>query len=597
MVDGFTDGRGDPWEFDPGPPKNRSWARLFAETPNYRAIGVGVTGEEEFRWHFGPMFYRGRLKDGAVRVLVIGQEGAQDESLSHRSFTGGTGARMQHVLNHLGVTHSYLFLNTFVYPIFGQYSGRLPTLAQDPRSPIARHRAEVLDYVLARNDLRLVIAVGVAAKQSVATWIEGHGGTADPDRLHEADAHVLGSRVRSVGVLHPGGATKGGAAAAIKADFTRAIGQVEEWETDSPGWLPVDPGASRLPADDYTYSSAPIPFRDFPYGTSWRLGRGATSSNRDADQRAIQLFAQGGTYGDRSPTYSTPPASSTPDATYQPAPGDLPYEPPKSTYRDYDAGPPTLTLARLLQGGGPGRPWPDFAGLGLGANPSLGMGPGYRGRLSQPSILVLADQQSHDDLFTGRALTGNVGQHLQAFLRAAGVTTRYAIVRTLPVDSLGDPLAAVTAAVDHPGTRSILREVMRLARPAVVVTLGPHAERVAEDEAPTGTPVVHLAAFDGSNPAAAWQPGLAALAGLAFPRDVTPEPYLGGREPIPRADLPFGTLRWQATTGDRAQRARLGGQDTRNYYKLRLPIWAAGSPPTALTAGEAAAVADLRGDP
>jgi hypothetical protein len=97
MADEFLDGRGDPWEFDGGPPKNRSWARLFATTPNYRAIGVAMTGAEEFRWHFGPMFYRGRLQDNSVRVLVIGQEGAQDESLSHRSFTGGTGARMQHV--------------------------------------------------------------------------------------------------------------------------------------------------------------------------------------------------------------------------------------------------------------------------------------------------------------------------------------------------------------------------------------------------------------------------------------------------------------------------------------------------------------------
>ena len=32
---------------------------------------------------------------------------------------------MQHVLTHLGITHSYLFMNTFVYPIFGQYDAGL----------------------------------------------------------------------------------------------------------------------------------------------------------------------------------------------------------------------------------------------------------------------------------------------------------------------------------------------------------------------------------------------------------------------------------------------------------------------------------------
>jgi uracil-DNA glycosylase len=376
MADELTEGRGDPWEFDGGPPKNRSWARLFASTPNYRAIGVAMSGEEEFRWHFGPVFYRGRLRDDSVRVLIIGQEGAQDESLSHRSFTGGTGARMQHVLNHLGVTRSYLFLNTFVYPIFGQYNGLLPRLAQDPRSPIARHRGELFDYVLARNGLRLVIAVGAAAKQSVATWIQARGGNADPDRLHEADADVLAEGVKTIGVLHPGGASKGAAATKIKEDFKRAIRQVEQWELADPGWLAVDPGGTRQSADEYTYAAAPIPFRDFPYGTNWRLGRGGTSSSRAPDQKSIQLFAQGGEYGDASATYPDPPSSTAPDSMYAPAAGDLPYEPARMTYSDFDAG-PTTAMARLLQGGSPGRPWPDFAELGLSANSSLGHGPGY----------------------------------------------------------------------------------------------------------------------------------------------------------------------------------------------------------------------------
>lgn len=596
MADEFTVGRGDPWEFDPGPPRNRRWARLFAQTPNYRAIGVALTGDERFRWHFGPMFYRGRLQDGAVRVLIIGQEGAQDESLSHRSFTGSTGGRMQHVLNHLGVTHSYLFLNTFVYPITGQYNGLLPRLAQDPISPIARHRAELLDYVLQRNDVRLVVAVGKAAKQSVATWIGAHGGQADPDRLHEAEATRLGARTKAIGVVHPGGSSKGGDLAAIVADFTRAIGQIEQWESDSPGWLPTDPGASRSPAATYEYDVAPIPFRDFPYGTAWRLGRGSTSSNRADDQTSIQLFAQGGRYGDTSATYPAPPASADPDSTYAPAPGDLPYEPPRTTYTDFDRG-PSRTLARLLQGGSPGRPWPDFAALGLSASPSLGRGPGFRGRFEGPSILVLGDQESHDDLFTGRALTGNVGQHLQAFLRSAGVTTRYAILRTLPVDSLGDPVAAVTRAVDDPATRAILRAAMELARPRVILTLGRHAERVATDDAPSGIPVVHLAAFDAAHPELAWKPALAALNDLDLPRDVPVTPYAGGREPIPRADLPFGTLRWQATTGDRAQRGMIAGTPTPLYCKLRMPGWAASSQPTQLNRAEAAAVEALRAAP
>ena len=204
MWDQYWTDRGFPWEHDPGPPRNRSWLRLFATTPNYRGLRKAVTGREAFRWHFGPMFYRGRLRDHQVKVLIVGQEGAQDESLAHRSFAGGTGARMQHLLTHIGITHSYLFLNTFVYPIFGQYDGKLPELAQHPVSPIARHRNELFDYALERNDIRLVIAVGNAAKESIATWIRSRGGTANPESLHTPDHHVLAPRVRALRMLHPG---------------------------------------------------------------------------------------------------------------------------------------------------------------------------------------------------------------------------------------------------------------------------------------------------------------------------------------------------------------------------------------------------------
>jgi hypothetical protein len=33
-----------------------------------------VQGKGEFRWHHGPMFFRGRL-DGSAKVMLVGQEG------------------------------------------------------------------------------------------------------------------------------------------------------------------------------------------------------------------------------------------------------------------------------------------------------------------------------------------------------------------------------------------------------------------------------------------------------------------------------------------------------------------------------------------
>ena len=592
----FWDERGEPWEFDPGPPRNRKWPRLFAETPNYRAFGKEVTGREEFRWHFGPMFYRGRLGDGEVKVLIVGQEGAQDESLTHRSFSGGSGARMQNLLNHIGIPRSYLFMNTFVYPIFGQYDGDNRLIAQHPDSPVRRHREELFDYVVARNDLRLAIAVGSAAKESIASWIESHGGSADPAALELADASVISPGLHVLGVLHPGGAGLPGGVTRIRESFVEALVQIEGWAAADADWLPVDPDGHRESASAYTYSSDPIPFRDLPYGTAWRLGRGATSSNRKDDQQAIQLFGQHGKYNNdgHRPTYGD--AGGDPDG-YSDEPGDLPYEPPKREYRDFDRG-PSATMARLLQGGQTGLPWPDFATFGLRADPSFGLGPGYRGRLEGASLLVIADQQSHDDLFTGRAVCGDAGQHLQAFLTAAGVSESYAVVRTLPCDTLDEDADAVRAAVDSAEVRALHAEIVRRARPEVLVLMGPMAARLEPHVNPHGAPTVRIRSFLQTGVEADWRSALTTLEGLPYQRDL-PHPsydYHGEREQIPRIDLPFGTLRWQATSGDRALRARRGANPSFDYYKYVMPDWAYALDPDPLSEAERRAAERLGED-
>ncbi len=574
----FWKNRGTPWEFDPGPPSNRKWAKLFAETPNYRAIGKTATGKELFRWHFGPMFYRGRLTDGAVKVLVIGQEGAQDESLAHRSFSGGTGARMQHFLRHLGITESYLFLNTFVYPIFGQYDAELRPLAQGLTSPIVAHRHALLDYVVERNDLRLIVAVGTAAKETVTTWVKAHGGVCGVGAkdVSKCDMTVIAPALKAVGVVHPGGAGKGGSTAAIKADFVEALEQIQEWTDADPAWLPVDAGATRGVPDSYKYASAPIPFRDLPYGVAWRIGRGGTSSNRKDNQRSIQVFSAGGSYG-ASVKYPDDCAGTT--EGYEDDPGDLPYEPPKKTFGDYDPGPPA-TMARLLIGGEAAFPWPDFTALGVRSDESFGCGPIYRGRFEQARLLILADQESHDDLFMFRAVTGDGGQRLQAWLTAAGLTTSYLILRTLPVDTLDLTAAQVDAIVDHAAVRALHAEAAKRIAAAnpltAIVAIGRHAKRLLPHVAPAGLRQIEMTSPRVPGFVASWQAALTEVSQLAFPRDLAAPSlaYTGQRGQIARLDLPFGTLRWQGSSGERAGRAAAASTFSPHYYKVHMPKWA-----------------------
>jgi uracil-DNA glycosylase len=596
-----ADIRGDSWEHDPGPPSSSGWAELFAETPNYRGLGRAVVGREAFRWHHGPMFFRGRL-DGSAKVLVIGQEGAQDESLSRRSFTGGTGARMQYLLRFLGYDRSYLFLNSFVYPIFGQYTPDLRPLAQDPRSPVAAHRNRIFDKAVLEGDVRLVVAVGRAAKESVASWVEFHGGSAQPESLHTATLGSLPGRLRLLGVLHPGGASAGGSTAAIKADFVRAVGRVRDWLAADPGWLPADPGVARDLGVAFRYSSLAIPFRDFSFGTCPRLGRGGTSSNRTDNQRGIRLFSAAGRYNAAGAHLADPTGATGSDDGYADDPDDLPYEPPRDNPRAVDPGPPA-DLARLLAGGEPGLGWPDFAALGVTAHPSFGTGPVYRGRFRQLSLVVLADQGSVDDTFTGRALSGEAGQVFQAFLTAAGLTRRYLIVRTLPVDTSDLTRARRLSVVANAQVQAWHRELLRrvLAQNSgvtAVAAMGAAARQLAPAVVPVGTEVLEVAAHGEPGFAASWQAALTKLADRAYVRDLANPSFTvpAGRSQLPRIDLPYGTPHWVGTSGDRAVRPLDTDTDTPSpdYLKLFVPGWVAALEPSPLPAAEQQAADQLR---
>ena len=585
-MDDLRAGRGEAWEHDPGPPRNRRWARLFAETPDYRGLGlaaaVGGAGgapEERFRWQFGPVFYRGRLGDNQVRVLVVGQDAGSDEALAHRSFVGESGSRVQHLLTHLGITRSYLFLNTVVYSITGQFDDELERLALVPGTPIARHRERIFDYAADRNDLRLVVAVGSAARRAVLAWNRSRGGTgnAGEGRLHRIDGRALGPHVRLVDVAHPGGAIHGPEARKKVADsFAAAARRVLGWAREHPGWLPPDPGAQRGAVAGFSFERARVPLRDLPFGVPSRLGAGGTGTTRRDDGRSIEIEPGVRQAGD--PAFPAEPAGGGKDG-YDDDVDDLPWEPPRSAI-EFDRG-PDPAMARLLVGGSAGLAWPDFAALGVPGAASFGGGPLYRGRFTGVHLLVLADQAGHDDLVWGRAFTGEAGQRLQGLLAALGITRSYLILRTLPVDTAGLSAGAVRALADRPDVTAIHRAVAGRVlddnQVAAVVTVGQHAERVAGRLDLDSQPVVALPPWSAAGARATWADAHARLRSLGIPIDRPPTAatWDGERAQIPRADLPFGFPRWQGSSGDRVVRSKrpAGAEPPEPAYKVWAPGW------------------------
>src|SRR5690242_13409013 len=82
-------------DFDPG----------YGDQP-FKTLVQNYPGEDvyppgDFRTEWGPIFHRGRL-DGSARVLMIGQDPAQHETIVRRILVGEAGQRAQGFLAKLG---------------------------------------------------------------------------------------------------------------------------------------------------------------------------------------------------------------------------------------------------------------------------------------------------------------------------------------------------------------------------------------------------------------------------------------------------------------------------------------------------------------
>ncbi len=178
----------------------------------------------------------------------------------------------------------------------------------------------------------------------------------------------------------------------------------------------------------------------------------------------------------------------------------------------------------LLLGGEPGLGWPNFTSLGVTSDASFGTGAIYRGRFTSLTIVALADPDAPDDLFTARALCGEAGQRLQAFLTAAGLTGSYLILRTVPVDISDLTAAQRTTLVDHPAVRALHTEILhRLTTSntglAALLAIGPGAQRLAAHSTPTELPVLNMPAWS-TSARAAWQNTLETLQAMTYLKDL-----------------------------------------------------------------------------
>ena len=146
-------------EFDPG----------YCAEP-YRSLVADYPDETiyptaDFRAEWGPVFHRGRL-DGSARVLILGQDPAQHETIARRILVGEAGQRIQGFLAKLGIDRSYVMINSFLYAVYGQGGG--DRHRDDPS--IASYRHRWIDGILANNTIEAVIALGQLADRAWQTY-------------------------------------------------------------------------------------------------------------------------------------------------------------------------------------------------------------------------------------------------------------------------------------------------------------------------------------------------------------------------------------------------------------------------------------------
>ena len=106
-------------------------------------------------------------------MLVIGQDPAQHETVVRRILVGEAGRRVQGLLAKLGITRSYVFVNAYLYSVYGSVR------ANTRRNPaLVGYRHRWLNALLVGTQVEAVIALGTAADESWQMWMATPNGQA-----------------------------------------------------------------------------------------------------------------------------------------------------------------------------------------------------------------------------------------------------------------------------------------------------------------------------------------------------------------------------------------------------------------------------------
>ncbi len=239
--------------------------------------GEDVYPSADFRTEWGPIFHRGRL-DRTARIVVIGQDPAAHESIARRILVGEAGQRVQGLLAKVGITSSYVLVNTFLYSVYGSGGNRH---ADDP--VIAAYRTRWLDALVRPPTVTAVLTLGTLADQAYNLWA--------------TERPAVAAQVHHAAIRHPtypesasrsGSVTLAEATKILLADWNAKLTPLRSHvQPEAALPSPKNYAAAWRPAD-----LAPIPEADLPAGCPpWMraLDSWATRTGADAQLKRATI--------------------------------------------------------------------------------------------------------------------------------------------------------------------------------------------------------------------------------------------------------------------------------------------------------------------
>jgi uracil-DNA glycosylase len=266
-------------EFDPGPVQE-PFATLAREYP-----GTETYPAKDFRVEWGPIFHRGRL-DGSARIVIVGQDPGQHESIAHRILVGEAGQRVQGFLAKLGIERSYVMINAFLYSVYGQHAGEKH--ADDEKIAAYRHRW--LDALLVDSEVEAVISFGHLGREAFEMWRTTPAGQ-QAQLIFKPLTHPTMPEASSRG----NAAKKAEATKKMLDQWNSALGDLDDELTRRDVERQLVPYGDELLPDD----RAPIPEFDLPAGSppwwssvkQWAARKGETA---DAKRATIEVRVPSG---------------------------------------------------------------------------------------------------------------------------------------------------------------------------------------------------------------------------------------------------------------------------------------------------------------